>query len=409
MMTAKGKITMLLITLTFLVCKGTEPAWAASPQEGKNMASTPGTRVEYITDPSMNNMNAIAVTIPEKWHFQGVLFQGGSLPSLPYFVFRASSPDGLSFVERQPQLCWVWGEGPRMPAKPPGCMLVKGPMSARELLKNLAATLKLEYVADVPVPGDLSASEMKAAQASDKDYNFFIVKSTADLARATVRYQNGTFLMKGLLHGEVVCREQDWRGRKAAAAYMPDTPPSTIHNCEAVVRYLAAPEAQYEAVKEMWDSPEMGGHILAPWNQAMLRRIQQWGQMVRAQQGQMASAQMQWQQRQFEHDQAVRQRMHEQFMASMQRGTDLSMARAEASMNAQSRAASDWVDYALDQQTVLNPETGQLSKAPSAYTYTWVESTGHYSYQTNDPNANPNGSMQGIWTKRVVVHGNGEQ
>ena len=96
-------------------------------------------------------------------------------------------------------------------------------------------------------------------------------------------------------------------------------------------------------------------------------------------------------------------------MANMQRGTDISMARAEASMNAQSRAASDWVDYALNQQTVLNPGTGQLSKVSSAYTYTWVDSTGHYRYQTNDPNANPNGTMQGTWTKQVVVHGDGSQ
>src|SRR5450432_1890354 len=40
-------------------------------------AGSEETRVEYITDPSMNNMNAVSVTVPAKWHFQGVLFQGG--------------------------------------------------------------------------------------------------------------------------------------------------------------------------------------------------------------------------------------------------------------------------------------------------------------------------------------------
>ena len=83
------------------------------------------------------------------------------------------------------------------------------------------------------------------------------------------------------------------------------------------------------------------------------------------------------------------------------------MARAQQSMNAQSTSASDWVDYALDQQTVADPNTGQLSKVSNASSYTWVDSSGKTSYQTNDVNANPNGVLQGTWTKQQVVHGNG--
>jgi hypothetical protein len=29
------------------------------------------------------------------------------------------------------------------------------------------------------------------------------------------------------------------------------------------------------------------------------------------------------------------------------------------------------------------------------------------SYQTNDPNADPNGSLPGTWTRQQVVHGDG--
>ena len=107
----------------------------------------------------------------------------------------------------------------------------------------------------------------------------------------------------------------------------------------------------------------------------------------------------------FQQSMAAQAQMHQQFMAQMQAGTDASMARANASMNAQSTAASDWVNYALDQQTVLNPSTGQVSNVSSAYTYTW--SNGSTSYQTNDSNANPNGSMPGTWTQTQQVHGNG--
>jgi hypothetical protein len=93
----------------------------------------------------------------------------------------------------------------------------------------------------------------------------------------------------------------------------------------------------------------------------------------------------------------------------MQRGTDMSMARTQQNMNARSTATSDWVDYALDRKTVLDPNTGQLSKVSSAYSYTWADSTGKMSYQTNDPTANPNGVLQGNWTKQTVVHGDGSQ
>ena len=93
----------------------------------------------------------------------------------------------------------------------------------------------------------------------------------------------------------------------------------------------------------------------------------------------------------------------------MQRGTDMSMARAAQVANTNHTIASDWVDYSLDRQTVLDPNTGQLSKVSSSSSYTWIDSSGHTSYQTNDPNANPNGALQGTWTRQQVVHGDGSQ
>jgi hypothetical protein len=106
---------------------------------------------------------------------------------------------------------------------------------------------------------------------------------------------------------------------------------------------------------------------------------------------------------------AVQQQMHQEFLATMQRGTDMSMARTQAGMNARSTATSDWVDYSLDRQTVTDPNTGQISKVSSSYPHTWVDSTGKTSYQTNDPNANPNGVLPGKWTQQTVVHGDGSQ
>jgi hypothetical protein len=91
----------------------------------------------------------------------------------------------------------------------------------------------------------------------------------------------------------------------------------------------------------------------------------------------------------------------------MQRGTNMSMQRAAQSANARHTAASDVVDYALGQQTVRDPTSGQLYKASASRSYVWVDDTGKKNYQTSDPNANPNGVQPGTWTLQQQVHGDG--
>ena len=85
-----------------------------------------------------------------------------------------------------------------------------------------------------------------------------------------------------------------------------------------------------------------------------------------------ANRQMAAQYNQFNQSQQMRQKQHEDFLAVMQRGTDMSMNRTGEAMNARSRAADDWCDYSLDQQKRLDPNTGLITKDSSAYNYTWV-------------------------------------
>ena len=65
---------------------------------------------------------------------------------------------------------------------------------------------------------------------------------------------------------------------------------------------------------------------------------------------------------------AVQQQQHDQFLATMQAGTDRSIANANAARNARSTAASDVVDYALDRQTVMDTNTGVIHKIPDQVT-----------------------------------------
>jgi hypothetical protein len=85
----------------------------------------------------------------------------------------------------------------------------------------------------------------------------------------------------------------------------------------------------------------------------------------------------------------------------------MSMHRAAQIANTSHTMASDWVDYALDQQTVRDPGTGQVSKVSSSYSYTWVDDSGKTSFQTNDGNANPNGYLTGNWSRQQQMHGDG--
>jgi hypothetical protein len=369
-----------------------------------------------ITDPSFGGMTAVTVTIPPQWHGQGVLYGAGACGRVPYFVFRATSPDGLSYVERMPAFSWIYGSGPALVKNTKDCLPLNGPMSAKEFLKYLAATMNVEYVSDAPVPDSLLALLKKTEDDANAQNasGLFHTKKTMEAAHAIIRSKNGTFAMKGLLETVVDCDFSTYPGSKSMVRGMADMPDSLVHFCTANVRYTVAPEAQYAAVRKPWEGDTLGGKLEQPWVQAWQQRtqlqMQQQAQQQMQQSAQNArqfSAQMQAQRDQFNHDQAVRQQMHEQFLATMQHGTDMSMARAQQSMNARSTAASDWVDYALDQKTVADPITGQINKVSNSYTHTWVDSTGKTSYQTNDPNANPNGVLPGNWTQQQTVHGDG--
>jgi hypothetical protein len=334
-----------------------------------------------------------------------VLYQAGTCVPIPAGVFRSSSPDGLSYAEAMPSLGWVYFSGPTPAQAPKDCIPVKGPMTAQQFLKYLAASMNLTYGSDVAVPADVNAAAQNQLATSDAKVagqyaaaHMTPPKNMRELARANVSYQNGTFAMAGQLRVQVDCSQtqQPALGSIPAVAY---------NRCTTTTTYCTAPQNELTAALAAWDAPGMGEQAQNAWSQAWIQRNAQQTQQAIAQMNRQAQQAMAAQAQQFQHNMAVQSAMHQQFLATMQAGTDASMARANASMNAQSTAASDMVDYALDQQTVLDPNTGQISNVPSAGAYTWVN--GNTNYQTNDANANPNGVMQGTWTKQVVVHGNG--
>jgi hypothetical protein len=324
-------------------------------------------------------MNAVAVTIPAGWKFQSALFQGGNCATYPYAVWRATSADGQSLSELMPAMGWVWGTGPMLSFWPQqGCLPLNGPMTAQQFLVYLAKTMNVNYVADAPVPPAANAAAQKYLQQFDAALLANHVqppKQTSDLAAATVSYTKGATPMQGNLLVEVDCTQTQEAGVKTVSTVFGQGPrivtgaPTTVNQCDAAVAYVTGPQSQFAALLQQWMSKGLGMNGVVTWRNGQAAWINAWStrqiadtQKIAQQMNAAAAAQRQAQQQQFNQSMAIQQQMHNQFLAAMQSSTNASMARTNAAMNARSTTTSDWVDFALDQKTVMNTNTGQVSK-----------------------------------------------
>jgi hypothetical protein len=355
-----------------------------------------------IRDMSLNGITAYTLFVPAGWQATGILEPGngvGKCGSFPVGVWRATSPDGLSLVEAMPTLSWVYGTGPIVTnTTRTGCLALRGAMSAQNLLHYVANTLRVQYVSDDPIPAanakaqqQLRAADAKTA-ASWAAERIQAPKRTVQLAQANVISANGSFAMKGRLWVQMSCTQTYFPGMKSILRGMADQAPSNVTQCDANVVYYSAPTAQYPSVIQAWSASGMGANYHAAWQNAYVLNT------IRA----TAATQ----QRNFEQTMALQQQMHQQFLQQMQHSTDVSMANANAAMNARSTAASDWVDYALDQQTVVDPSTGAMGKVSNQAVTAWTNGSGQI-FASKNPLSNPNGRVPGTWTQQPFSHGNG--
>lgn len=409
---------MMLLALSAL-----GPATVTYSQGGATGSAPAGMRLETIDDPTLG-MTAYSVAVPAKWHFVGTMIQGTSCSGIAFPVFRATSPDGLMVLERLPRMDWQWQEGPgAQPIRDANhdCLPLDEYLPVQEFLKKIAGMMGVEYVGEDPIP---AADLEKIQQTFQRNHAANAARYRAngmqppderrEDGRAFVRYSNGSFTMKGLMGASTYCSAITRRRPPGFSG-----PPYTAYQCTATVRYIHTPEAQLAAAVKMLEPA--GAKQEDAWTQAWNARLQQQTQQNMRVLNQMAQDSMRNIQamsqasmaaqnashQQFMQSQATNQRLHEQFLSTMQRGTDMSMARANQAMQARSTSASNIVDYALNQQTVRDPNTGQTNKVSSAYNYTWVDSTGKVGYQTSDGLANPNGVLPGTWTRQEVVNGDG--
>ena len=373
-------------------------AGSTRPSAPAEVSCPAGMRCTPIRDPVLG-MDAFLVAAPSGWHTQGAIVQGTPCRQLPFPVFRATSPDGLTILERLPRMDWSWG---KFQGKSPkqGCLPLREEIGPADFLRTLSGVMGVEYVAEVPTTpaqaesqnkwnADADAISERNSRAHPQTYE----ANHMEIAQAKVRYQNGSFPMEGLLTVSLYCHRFAFGGPRAG---------NWMEDCQATVRAVRARAGKLDETVKAVD--KAGAMMIPRWNQAYqsmmaardaqaAQQIAIMGQQQLQLQNQLAQQSMALQQQQHEQFMAAQNAkfaVHEQQMANMNQAQANSVAQHFQTMAARDRIASDWVDTALGQQTVRDPTSGQVNKVSGMYDYTWVDQTGKTSFQTRDPNADPN-------------------
>ncbi|MGA8941030.1 MAG: hypothetical protein WB439_17840 [Acidobacteriaceae bacterium] len=90
--------------------------------------------------------------------------------------------------------------------------------------------------------------------------------------------------------------------------------------------------------------------------------------------------------------------------AQRAQSTANAMAADRSRQNATDYSAHQQVNNSLDRRDYTNPNNGQTITASSEYNHQWINSSNDTLVQTDDPNLNPNGSIDPIresWTELV--------
>jgi hypothetical protein len=397
----------LLSIAAFLITGCNSSSQPSDAQSGGHSSSSAhGLTAATVNDPALNGMAAQTMTIPSGWKMQGTIMTSPCM-QLPSVVYRAYESDGLTEMRLTPSVAWKWSTTYKIP-QGKGCLPFTGPISASDLLNKYLETISegVHVVGPMPVDAAYRKTAEDLAASLNQGSQQFVQRSgpgtkpmshfTSDVAALHVQTRNGSFVIDQRLRTAVQCQINDWG-------------PMAGGNCSAQIEILKAPQGKLDALVRVVDGNNLPGlHMTPEWKQAQIQLINQRGQETMAQLQRMFQAGMAAQKQMFDQFMATSQQNHEAFMNAQESRFQSSMNNATASMNARSTAASDMVDYCLDQQTVVGQ--GGLAKVSSAYSQTWSSTVGNQTqwYQTDNPNANPNGVLAGNWTPDTKVHGNGQ-
>jgi hypothetical protein len=362
-----------------------------------------------INDPTLGNMKAFTVTIPNGWKFQGTVVRGPECNPISSPVYRAYSPDGLTEMRLLPAFNWTFHPGLNMKTVP-GCLPIKQTLTAAQFLDHFVELIPggVHVVGPLPVAAIYRTRTQRFADALNSNNRTPGFHATVDTSALRVQSINGSFIIEQRIRAWVECRTNSQMGAMNGGG------------CSAHVDVLRAPKGKLDGLIDLVDAHDLTKAVNDPqWLQAYMQRQNQEGQRrlaelttIEHQQQNMLNKQMNdinatmaRNHEAFMQQQESSFRQHEAFLAQQESSFHSSMKNSNDAMNARSTATSDWVDYSLDQQTVTG--SGGTVKVSSTYGQTWSNGQNQW-FQTNDPNSNPNGVLPGNWTQDTKVHGNGQ-
>jgi hypothetical protein len=218
--------------------------------------------------------------------------------------------------------------------------------------------------------------------------------ATVDTAALRVETVNGSFVIEQRVRVWLGCRTNSQAGVFSGGG------------CDAHVDVLRAPKGKLDALVALVDAHDLTRPTGDDqWKMAYLQRQSRENADRLRNLTETETRQANMLHTQYEQIQQTMNRNHEAFMAQQESQFHSAMNNANNAMNARTTAASDWVDYSLDQQTVNG--SGGLAKVSSSYSQTWSNGQNQW-FQTNNPNSDPNGTLYGNWTRDTKVHGNGQ-
>lgn len=374
------------------------PATAQAPlpvQTGTAVGD--GMTTVTLRDPSLGDMPASQIVVPAGWSTTGQMAVSPCMND-PFASWHAAAPDGRSQLDVLPAVAWRWGGGGQ---RGMGCIPLSGVLPAADFLRQFAARLPdLHIIGPLPVADKYRAREENfTAQARLSSANLphdLQFRATGDVAALRAVEANGNEVR---LRGWVQCQDTARGG-----------------SCFAKVDILTAPKGGLDALVALVDTRNLvQDHPRQDWFAASTGRLrnslaQDGAQRLKEGQ-EIAAANQKMLRDQYLSSSAQLDARHRAGMEELQNSTNSSMRNANDRMNARTTAASDYRDYAADQQTVSG--ANGTYKTSSRFTSVWSSPVGRplsdgRTMGTTDDTLDPNTATDNTWTRDTKVHGNGQ-
>ncbi len=291
-----------------------------------------GRRTVPIVDPVLG-MTAYTLEVPQDWRVDGGMTPGTTCSAGTSPTYRAFSADGKTGRFLLPRIDWAWGTNAGK-----DCNLFPGIVPAKDVITYFIRLRQLGFVNELPVPQLDQMKKQSEDQTRQARAQSPAMQPTfsIDMARFLVRYSLNGQGMEESVTATTSCVESTMLaiGR--------------VHTCSAFIERIFTPRGKLDAMVPMMAGMKLS--INPEWNQAwtdtMVRHIRQLSQQqtqAMLKRGEVAANQ--------------RMREHQQFMASMQQGRDLSNLQFQEHLYNKTEQKEDFVDYITDCQRLTNGYT----------------------------------------------------